>query len=146
MHGDPAGRADRGCNRRDQFGGSDCRFEMQRMPHLCRARRMQTLLRSIRFAIRTLWKSPALTLTILFTLALGIGANTTIFTLLYGLLLRSLPVAEPAALAHIGLMNSASKLNDTTTGLPLRMAQQFRRRWMAGMTWPENLHGPSRRT
>src|SRR5205807_6584455 len=59
------------------------------------------------------------------TLAIGIGANTAVFTLLHGLLLRSLPVARPEELARIGLTN----LGDGPPApiIPYRMIQQLRR-------------------
>src|SRR5258708_38538449 len=63
---------------------------------------MQTLLQDVRYAFRQLRKSPGFTLTAIITLALGIGANTAIFTLEQGILLRSLPVADPALLYRIG--------------------------------------------
>jgi len=63
---------------------------------------METLLHDLRYALRQLRKAPGFTVTAVITLALGIGANTAIFTLVQGILLRSLPVADPARLYRIG--------------------------------------------
>ncbi len=60
------------------------------------------LLQDIQFALRQLRKSPGFALTAIVTLALGIGANTSIFTFVQGILLRSLPVADPSHLYRIG--------------------------------------------
>jgi putative ABC transport system permease protein len=60
-----------------------------------------TLLRNIRYSVRTLWKSPGLTLTVLFTLALGIGANTAIFTVDYATFLAPLPFRHPEQLVIV---------------------------------------------
>src|SRR5215469_13807421 len=58
--------------------------------------------RDLGYACRRLRSSPGFTLVAILTLALGIGANTAIFTLVEGILLRSLPVADPSRLVRIG--------------------------------------------
>ena len=63
---------------------------------------MQTLLQDIRYALRQLRHAPTFTLTALLTLAIGIGATTAIFTLTQAIMLKSLPVADPAQLYRIG--------------------------------------------
>ena len=55
-------------------------------------------LQDLRYAVRTILRNPGFTLMATLTLALGIGANTAIFSFLDALLMRSLPVAEPASL------------------------------------------------
>jgi predicted permease len=62
---------------------------------------MGTLMQDIRFGARMLFKSRAFTVVAILSLALGIGANTTIFTLVNSVLLQSLPVAEPAQLMSV---------------------------------------------
>lgn len=64
-------------------------------------RPMSNLLRNLRYSARTLCKNPGLTLTVLFTLALGIGANTAIFTVGYATLLAPLPYAQPDQLVVV---------------------------------------------
>lgn len=63
---------------------------------------MQTLAQDIRYALRQLRNAPGFTLTALLTLAIGIGANTAIFTLLHAVLLKNLPVANPGQLYKLG--------------------------------------------
>ena len=63
---------------------------------------MNLLLQDLRYALRRLRKSPAFAATAILTLALGIGATTAIFTLIYQVMLRSLPVSHPAQLYKVG--------------------------------------------
>jgi predicted permease len=66
-------------------------------------------------ALRQLRKSPGFAVTVILTIALGIGANTAIFTLVHAVLLRSLPVESPKALYAIGKDTSRGGISD---GLP----------------------------
>ncbi len=63
---------------------------------------MFTFWEDLRYAARQLRLSPGFTFTAVLTLALGIGANAAIFTLIQGILLKSLPVREPGQLYRIG--------------------------------------------
>ena len=62
---------------------------------------MESLLQDARYAVRQLAKSPAFTLTAIVTLALGIGANTAIYSLLDQVMLRNLPVRNPEQLVML---------------------------------------------
>jgi predicted permease len=58
----------------------------------------ETVARDLRYALRTLRRTPLFTVVAIVTLALGIGANTTVFTFIENILLRSLPVHDPQTL------------------------------------------------
>jgi predicted permease len=63
---------------------------------------LDTLLQDARHALRRLRVAPAFTIATILTLALGIGATTSVFTLVHAVLLKSLPVASPGELYRVG--------------------------------------------
>ncbi|MBS1803730.1 MAG: ABC transporter permease [Acidobacteria bacterium] len=67
---------------------------------------LETMLQDVRFAGRMLRKSPVFSMVAVLTLALGIGANAAIFTLINALLLKNLPVADPKTLVRLGNDNA----------------------------------------
>ena len=62
---------------------------------------MGTLWQDLRYSFRVMAKTPSLTTVAILSLALGIGANTAIFTLINALLLRDLPVRQPEQLVEL---------------------------------------------
>src|SRR5882672_3616813 len=77
---------------------------------------LETYWRDVRFGVRTLLKSPGFAAVVVLTLALGIGANTAIFTLIDAVMLRSLPVANPRQLYRLGDNNSCCVMVGTQEG------------------------------
>ncbi len=70
-------------------------------------------MRNLTFAWRTLWKTPIVSLVAILSLALGIGANTAIFSLFEQVLLRPLPVPEPERLVNLSSNGPRSGSNST---------------------------------
>ncbi len=74
---------------------------------------LDVLAQDLRYAVRMLWKSPAFSAVVTLSLALGIGANTALFSLVDDLLLRSLPVREPDRLLQVQVRQTSTAFGIT---------------------------------
>ena len=64
---------------------------------------VESMVQDVSYALRMLWKAPGFTAAVTLSLALGIGANTAIFTLMDAVLWRMLPVKDPERLLVVGV-------------------------------------------
>src|ERR1700733_6945502 len=79
-----------------------------------KARPMETMIQDLRYAWRMLTKNPGFTFVTVFTLALGIGATTAIFGVVYGVLLRPLPYEKPDQIVQLWeVSDHGSRMNFT---------------------------------
>jgi hypothetical protein len=105
------------------FGG------VERMKQQYRERRaltaIETIGQDLGYGLRKMRRNPMFYLAVIVILALGIGANTAVFTLLHGLLMRDLPVSQPSRLARIEIELPAT---GQEWGLEWGMYQQILRR------------------
>jgi putative ABC transport system permease protein len=116
---------------RRRFGNVTLQHERAREMDLLRW--LETLAQDVRFGLRMLRKSPGFTAVAVLTLALGIGANTAIFSLLNTVMLRVLPVQKPEELVQIALLtkNFGGRVRTSYTN-PLWEAVRDRQNVFAG--------------
>jgi predicted permease len=92
---------------------------------------MDAIVNDLRYAVRQLRKSPGFALTAILTLALGIGANSAVFSVMNAVLLRSLPVPDPNRVYNLRVTGrpwSTSNTGDDTTSFAYPMFEQLRQR------------------
>jgi len=85
---------------------------------------LENLLRDVRYAWRTLLRNPGYALVAVLTLGLGIGANTAIFTVINGVLLRPLPYAESREILHLD--QAAARLGPDPLGFSVQEIRDYR--------------------
>src|SRR6266545_1842366 len=103
---------------------------------------MVTLLQDLRYAFRSFRKSPGFTFTALLTVALGVGANTAIFSVVNGVLLRPLPLGQPERIVLVGHRYTKIHLETGVSAIGFRFYRDQNRVFerAAGFTgWEANL-------
>jgi putative ABC transport system permease protein len=121
---------------RMDFGG------LEQVKEDCRDARsvslVETLAQDLRYGCRTLLKSPGFAVAALLTLALGIGANTAIFSVVYGILLRPLPFRDPA---HLVLLNETTpRVGQVSVSYPNFQDWRAQSRTFSEMAAVSNVH------
>jgi len=86
---------------------------------------LENIVRDLRYALRTLRRSPGYAIMAIFTLGLGIGANAAIFTVINGVLLRPLPYSKPAQIVHLD--QTAAKIGADPIGFSVQEIEEYRR-------------------
>lgn len=79
---------------------------------------IEGVVQDVRYGVRLLWKSPGFSLVAILTLALGIGANTVIFSVINSVLLHSLPFRDPASLVRVSFDDPGLGLVNASFSIP----------------------------
>ena len=88
---------------------------------------MQSLLQDLRYSLRQLVKNPGFALTAILSLALGIGATVSVFSVIYGVLLHPFPYADVERIGNLSIRNTRGILFDAEfTGPQVRDLRQVR--------------------
>ena len=111
----------------------------ERLRELWQFRRFENFVRDISFSARVLRKSPGFTIVAILTLALGVGANTTVFSVINGLLLRPLPVPASNQLVVFGQTDSGFPRTNYSLSEPLFRGLE-KRRGLSSEVFAFNLH------
>src|SRR5271165_5777442 len=91
---------------------------------------METMWQDIRYAVRMLIKNPGFSAIAILSLALGVGANTTIFTIVNGMLLHPLPVKDISRLVEVDTVDTKTRVtnaNVTKLGMSYPNYQDYAR-------------------
>jgi predicted permease len=103
--------------------------------------KLESFLSDIKYSARRLRKSPGFTITALLTLALGIGANAGIFTLIDAVLLKSLPVPRPEELYLVKENDKPAEKSRFSYPMFRQLEQQFpASSSIAAMSWPNDFY------
>ncbi|MGB6725427.1 MAG: ABC transporter permease, partial [Terracidiphilus sp.] len=105
---------------------------------------MDKLLNDIRFGVRSLVKSPRFTVAAVLTLALGIGANTAMFSVIHSVLMRSWPLPNPGRLLYVSQRqgNGAANLFSTRDFLDWKQQSGLLAHMGAHVSWQFNISSP----
>ena len=94
---------------------------------------LETVGRDVRFSLRSMWRTPPVTLAVLATLAIGIGANTAIFTVVNGVLIKPLPYPDADRLVSISLASPVMRIDDLDSAAYVYLTQRDESRTLEGV-------------